>query len=61
MLNKPLIAWTIEQANNCEIFDKVYVSTEDEEIAFNSLEPKGQGLASTNCTSANKMAKSKYE
>lgn len=29
---KPLIAWTIEAALDSEIFDHVYVSTEDEEI-----------------------------
>jgi len=30
---KPLIAWSIECARNTNIFDKVYVSTDDEEIA----------------------------
>ncbi len=30
---KPLIAWSIECAINTKIFDKVYVSTDDEEIA----------------------------
>ncbi len=29
---KPLIAWTIECAKNSKIFDKVYVSSEDDEI-----------------------------
>lgn len=30
---KPLIAWTIEAALSCGIFDRVFVSTDDEEIA----------------------------
>ena len=35
---KPLIAWTIEAAIKSELFQKVLVSTEDEEIAEISLE-----------------------
>lgn len=31
---KPIIAYSIEVAKNSGLFDKVYVSTEDEEIAF---------------------------
>lgn len=31
---KPLIAWTIESANGSNNIDHVYVSTEDDEIAF---------------------------
>lgn len=30
---KPMIAWSIEAANRSEIFDKIIVSTDDEEIA----------------------------
>ena len=30
---KPLVTWTIEAANNSKIFDDVFVSTEDNEIA----------------------------
>ncbi|MFC2043812.1 acylneuraminate cytidylyltransferase family protein [Chloroflexota bacterium] len=30
---KPLIAWTIEAAKNCELVDRVLVSTDDDEIA----------------------------
>lgn len=35
LLDKPLVAWTIEQAkkSKCEYIDKVIVSTEDKEIA----------------------------
>lgn len=33
LAGKPLIAWTIEQANCSKYIDKVIVSTEDEEIA----------------------------
>ena len=29
---KPLVAWTIEMAINCQIIDAVYVSTDDLEI-----------------------------
>ena len=31
--NKPLIAWSIEEAISSKIFDEVFVSTDDEEIA----------------------------
>jgi CMP-N,N'-diacetyllegionaminic acid synthase len=31
---KPLIAWTIEQANNSRYLDTIYVSTDSEEIAI---------------------------
>lgn len=34
---KPMIAWTIEAAINSKIFDKVIVSTDDEEIASISI------------------------
>ena len=30
---KPLIAWTIGQARSSSVFDKIIVSTDDEEIA----------------------------
>jgi len=30
---KPLITWTIEQAQNCKFFDKLIVSTDDNQIA----------------------------
>lgn len=30
---KPMLAWTIEAALKCERFDKIYVSTDDKEIA----------------------------
>ena len=33
LLGKPLIAWSIEQALNSKYTDKVFVSTEDDEIA----------------------------
>jgi len=33
LLGKPLIAWTIEQALASKYFDRVIVSTDDEEIA----------------------------
>ncbi|MCF8719385.1 acylneuraminate cytidylyltransferase family protein [Nitrospina gracilis] len=33
ILGKPLIAYTIEQARTCPLIDRVFVSTEDEEIA----------------------------
>ncbi|CAI2717001.1 acylneuraminate cytidylyltransferase family protein [Nitrospina watsonii] len=33
ILGKPLIAYTIEQAQACTLIDRVYVSTEDAEIA----------------------------
>ncbi len=33
LLDKPLIAWTIEQSRNSKYIDKVIVSTDDEEIA----------------------------
>lgn len=33
LLGKPLIAWTIEQANSSKYLEKVFVSTDDEEIA----------------------------
>jgi CMP-N-acetylneuraminic acid synthetase len=33
LCNKPLVAWTIEQALNCKYFDVTIVSTDDEEIA----------------------------
>ncbi len=35
---KPIIGWTIEAAIKADIFDKIIVSTEDEEIANISLE-----------------------
>ena len=38
LLGKPLIGWTIEQANNSKYIDKVIVSTDDEEIAKISKE-----------------------
>ena len=31
---KPLIAWTIEAAQECTEIDRVFVSTEDEEISL---------------------------
>ena len=31
---KPLIAWTIEAAKNCDYVDRVVVSTEDDEICL---------------------------
>ena len=31
--SKPLIAWTIESALNSQVFNKVLVSTDDQEIA----------------------------
>lgn len=34
---KPLIAWTIEAALECQMFDKVIVSTDSEEIAEKAL------------------------
>ena len=34
---KPLISWTIDIANNCDLIDKVVVSTDDNEIAKISL------------------------
>ena len=34
---KPLISWTIDIANNCDLIDKVVVSTDDNEIAEISL------------------------
>ena len=30
---KPMIAWSIAAAHDCELFDKVVVSTDDHEIA----------------------------
>lgn len=33
LMKKPLIAWTIEQANHSRLLSRVIVSTEDEEIA----------------------------
>ncbi len=33
LLGKPLIAHTIEQAQQCDLIDAIYVSTDDEEIA----------------------------
>lgn len=33
ILGKPLIAYTIEQARACPLIDRIFVSTEDEEIA----------------------------
>jgi CMP-N-acetylneuraminic acid synthetase len=33
MVEKPLIAWTIEQARDCSYFDSIVVSTDDEGIA----------------------------
>ncbi len=33
LLGKPLIAWTIERAKECKYFDRVIVTTDDEEIA----------------------------
>jgi CMP-N,N'-diacetyllegionaminic acid synthase len=33
LLGKPLISWTIDQANNSRYIDKIIVSTDDEEIA----------------------------
>jgi len=33
LLDKPLIAWTIEQANNSQYLSRTIVSTDDEEIA----------------------------
>ena len=38
LLGKPLIAWTIEQAENSKYINKVIVSTDDEEIAKISKE-----------------------
>lgn len=35
---KPMIAWTIEYALKCDIFDEVVVSTDDEEIAKTAIE-----------------------
>ena len=35
---RPLIAWSIEQALNSKYIDKVYVSTDDDEIADISKE-----------------------
>lgn len=32
-MGKPIIAWTIEAAKECGLFDKIFVSTEDDEIA----------------------------
>jgi CMP-N-acetylneuraminic acid synthetase len=33
-MGKPLLAWTLEAALESKLFDRVFVSTEDEEIAF---------------------------
>jgi CMP-N,N'-diacetyllegionaminic acid synthase len=33
LLGRPLIAWSVETANNCPSIDRVVVSTEDEKIA----------------------------
>ena len=33
LLEKPLIAWTLEQAKNCDYVDKIFVSTDCPEIA----------------------------
>tara|TARA_A100001011_G_scaffold392628_1_gene480606 strand:+ start:1113 stop:1811 length:699 start_codon:yes stop_codon:yes gene_type:complete len=33
LLGKPLIAWTIEQAQNCSLIDHIVVSTDSQEIA----------------------------
>ncbi len=33
LLNKPLIAWTLESAKNCSYIDKIIVSTDSQEIA----------------------------
>ncbi|MCY7294356.1 acylneuraminate cytidylyltransferase family protein [Alteromonas sp. a30] len=33
LIDKPLIAWTIELANRCEFIDRVVVSTDDTDIA----------------------------
>jgi len=38
ILERPLIAWTIEQAKNSKYIDKIIVSTEDKEIAEISKE-----------------------
>lgn len=35
---KPLIAWSIDAANNCPYIDKVLVSTDDQEIADIALQ-----------------------
>lgn len=35
---KPLIAWSIDAANNCPYIDKVLVSTDDQEIADVALQ-----------------------
>jgi len=33
LLGKPLVAWTIDQARRCTLFDRVFVSTDNEGIA----------------------------
>jgi CMP-N-acetylneuraminic acid synthetase len=33
-MGKPMLAWTLEAAMKSKLFDRVFVSTEDEEIAF---------------------------
>jgi CMP-N-acetylneuraminic acid synthetase len=33
LLRKPLIAWTIEQAKDSKYIDRIFVSTDDREIA----------------------------
>lgn len=38
LINKPLIAWSIDAAIDCKAIDKVFVSTEDAEIAAISQE-----------------------
>jgi CMP-N,N'-diacetyllegionaminic acid synthase len=38
LLGKPLIGYTIEQALSCKLIDKVFVSTDDEEIAEVALQ-----------------------
>lgn len=37
--SKPLIAWTIEVALKSRMLDRVFVSTEDEEMQFMSVIP----------------------
>ncbi|MFR7517289.1 MAG: cytidylyltransferase domain-containing protein [Bacteroides uniformis] len=41
-MGKPIIAYSIEAALQSGLFDEVMVSTDDEEIAENSLRIRGQ-------------------